>query len=145
MPLNEYETDVLVVGFGAADGVGSAPLGPPPTRVVFNTPDVFFAAPTENLFVCGLLLPGEIAGTTTTAIGADAAPSATILRDSSFTVSGQQPSTPALFNLALRLLLDGDRATLGGESRAPAQEGPGAHLRVGDRSIAIDRWGRRIE
>jgi hypothetical protein len=147
----EGDADLTAVGlvesFGAADGVGSAPLGPPPTTAVFNSGDDF-VDPTldpglvNNLYVRGLLLPGEAA--TVTAIGADTTPSDTVLGDSSFTVSGIQPSTYTLNNFALRLLVNGDRSTLESAS-SPAKMAPSAYLRQAGKFIAIDRSGNRIQ
>jgi hypothetical protein len=150
-PVFEGDADLTAVGlvetFGAADGVGSAPLGAPPTTAVFNSGD-HFIDPTldpglvSNLFVRGLLLPGEAA--TVTAIGADTTPSDTVLGDSSFTVSGIQPSSATLNNFALRLLVNGDRSTLESAS-SPATLAPGAYLRQAGKYIAIDRSGNRVQ
>lgn len=150
-PVFAGDADLTAVGlvetFGAADGVGSAPLGAPPTTAVFNSGD-HFIDPTlnpglvSNLFVRGLLLPGEAA--TVTAIGADTTPSDTILGDSSFTVSGIQPSTTTLNNFAVRLLVNGDRSTLESAS-SPAEMAPSAYLRQIGKFIAIDRSGNRIQ
>lgn len=138
----------LVRSVGTSDGVGEAPLGPPPTTVVFDFPDVVVdstsdpAGAERNFFALALLLPGALP--VVTAIGVDAMPDATSLGESSFLVSGVLPARPILGNAMIRLLLDGDRATL--ETAAPpATMADGAHLRVGDRYVAIDRWGRRIE
>lgn len=138
----------LLRQFGAADGVGSAPLGPPPTTAVFNSTDININ-PTINpglvpdLFVLGLLLPGE-AGPVT-AIGADTAPGDTILNDSTFTTSGLQPCSTFLANWALRALIDGDRGTLESSS-VPAEMKPQAgFVREVGKYIAIDRNGRRIQ
>jgi hypothetical protein len=136
----------LLRSFGSADGVGEAPLGAPPTTAVFDGNDINID-PTvnpglvNNLFVLGLLLPGE-AGTTT-AIGADTAPGDTTLGDSSFTVSGLNPATGTLNNFGLRALLDGDRGTLEGAA-IPAEMAPGAFMRPIGTYIAIDRQGNRL-
>jgi hypothetical protein len=137
----------LLRSFGTADGVGSAPLGPPPTTAVFNSTDINID-PTlnpglvSNLYVLGLLLPGE-AGPVT-AIGADTAPSDTQLGYSTFTTSGTQPCTNFLANWALRALTDGDRGTLE-SSTVPATMAPNAgFVRQVGKFIAIDRNGRRI-
>jgi len=150
-PVFSGDADLTAVGlvetFGAADGVGSAPLGVPPTTAVFNSGD-HFIDPTlnpglvSNLYVRGLLLPGEAA--TVTAIGADTTPSDTILGDSSFTVSGLQPSTTTLNNFAVRLLVNGDRSTLESASSS-AVMAPSANLRQIGKYIAIDRNGNRIQ
>jgi hypothetical protein len=150
-PVFAGDADLTAVGlvetFGAADGVGSAPLGVPPTTAVFNSGD-HFIDPTlnpglvSNLYVRGLLLPGEAA--TVTAIGADTTPSDTILGDSSFTVSGLQPSTTTLNNFAVRLLVNGDRSTLESASSS-AVMAPSANLRQIGKYIAIDRNGNRIQ
>jgi len=151
-PVFQGDADLTAVGlvetFGAADGVGSAPIpGTLPATAVFNSGDSFIDPTVDeglvsNLFVRGLLLPGEAA--TVTAIGADTAPSDTILGDSSFTVSGIQPSSYTLNNFALRALLDGDRGTLE-SSASPAEMHPGAYLRQIGKFIAIDRNGNRIQ
>lgn len=136
----------LLRSFGTADGVGEAPLGPPPTTAVFNSTDININ-PTlnpglvSNLYVLGLLLPGELA--TVTAIATDTTPSDTILGDSSFTVSGIQPNTYVLSNVMLRALLDGDRATLE-PSAIQAEMNPRAYLRQAGKFIAIDRNGNRL-
>lgn len=136
----------LLRSFGTADGVGEAPLGPPPTTAVFNSTDININ-PTlnpglvNNLYVLGLLLPGELA--TVTAIATDTTPSDTILGDSSFTVSGIQPNTYVLSNVMLRALLDGDRSTLE-PSAIQAEMNPRAYLRQAGKFIAIDRNGNRL-
>jgi hypothetical protein len=138
----------LLRSAGTADGVGEVPGGPPPTVVVADTSDIFNDPTVDpglvnNLYVLGLLLPGE--GATTTAIGADTAPGDTILGDSSFTLSGQQPNTYTLNNWGLRGLLNSDRGTLE-PSVADAKAIPGAYLRRIGKDIAIDRkTGRIIE
>jgi hypothetical protein len=138
----------LLRSFGTADGVGSAPLGPPPTTAVFNSTDININ-PTlnpglvNNLFVLGLLLPGE--GGPVTAIGADTVPGDTILGDSTFTTSGIQPCSNFLANWALRALIDGDRSTLESSS-VPAEMNPnGNWVRQVGKFIAIDKSGRRIQ
>lgn len=151
------DADLTVAGllrrFGADDGVGEVPLGPPqpgPTfvGVVFNSVDINIDPTVDpglvsNLYVRGLLLPGESA--TVTAIGADTAPGDTILGDSSFTVSGQQPGTYVLTNYALRALVNGDRSTLEGLP-TPSGVNPDAFVREVGKDIAIDRkTGRRIQ
>lgn len=138
----------LLRSFGTRDGVGEVPLGPPPTTAVFDFPD-FVVDPTtdpiaaqRNVFALGVILPG--ASTAVTAIGVDYSPAATLLGDSTFLASGLLPATPLPGNAMVRLLVDGDRATLEG-SASPATMDASAHLRVGNRFVAIDRWGRRIE
>lgn len=137
----------LLRSFGTADGVGSAPLGAPPTTAVFNSTDININ-PTlnpglvSNLYVLGLLLPGE--SSPVTAIGADTTPSDTILGYSTFTTSGLQPCNGFLANWALRALVDGDRGTLESSS-VPAEMAPNAaFVREVGKYIAITRHGRRI-
>jgi hypothetical protein len=131
----------LLRSAGSADGIGEIPTGPPPTTVVANATDIVID-PTLNpglvndLYVLGLLLPGE-AGTTT-AIGADTAPGDTVLGDSSFTVSGLQPNTYTLNNFALRALLNADRGTLEPNVQQATMH-PRAYLRQVNRQIPIDR------
>lgn len=138
----------LLRSVGTRDGVGEAPLGPPPTTAVFNFPDVVVdsssdpAGAERNFFALAVLLPG--ATPVVTAIGVDQWPAATDLGESSFVVSGVLPAMPIFGNAMIRLLLDGDRATLEGAA-PPATMDASARLRVGNRFIAIDRWGRRIE
>jgi hypothetical protein len=137
----------LLRSYGAADGIGEVPLGPPPTTAVFDVADLAIPAADDpafshDLFALALLLPGE--RLVTTGIGVDTAPTDTILGDSSYTVSGFQAARPITGNVMLRLLLDGDRATLAGGG-APATMSPSAVLRSENYFIAIDRRGRRIE
>lgn len=137
----------LLRSVGIADGVGEAPLGPASSTVVFDVADLAVAAPEEssgaaNFFLVALLLPGE--STVASAIGVDRSPVETVLGESTFTLSGLLPTYAVSGNAMLRLLLDGDRATLA-ERGAPATMSPSAVLRSEGYFIAIDRWGRRIE
>lgn len=138
----------LLTAFGAVDGIGSAPLGPPPTTAVFDLPDFFVPPPAPgglvgDLYVCGVFLPG--ATSLDTAIGVDrTAP--TVLGDSSTTVGGALPALPNNgANYMMRLLLDGDRMTLSSGTPAPAEESRGANFRVGDEYIALDRESRGVK
>lgn len=111
-----------------------------PTLLFFHIPDLAIdpAASAANLFAVGLFLSGETFPALT-AIGADQAPGATILGDSSFTRSGVLPSRydPAS-NYMLRLLLDGDRTTLEGGAPSPARMSPHALPRRVGGFVAID-------
>ena len=135
----------LLRSFGAADGTGEAPLGPPPTTAVFDVTDFAIdpATSARNLCVCALMLPGGF--TSATAIGVDGSPADTQLGDSVAVSSGVLPAFSLFGNAALRLLLDGDRTTLGDSPPSRRQEAPSAPLRVGGRFIAIDRTGRILD
>jgi len=135
----------LLRTIGTRDGIGEIPLGPPPTTAVLDFPNLAVspAVTPLSLFTVAVILPGSESDVT--AVALDTSPAATVLiGDSSVTRGGLPPATPIVGNAMLRLLLDGDRATLEGGG-AGATASPGATLRVGDGLIAIDRWGRRID
>lgn len=123
----------LMRSFGARDGIGSVPTGPPPTLVKMNITDIHID-PTgpfglvPNLFVCAATLVGDFSGSGGTAIGVDQTPE-TLLGQSMVIDSGILPGTyDRSGNYMLRLFIDGDRATIGpgGVSRETLPANPSA-------------------
>jgi len=122
--------------------VGELPLGPPPTTLALDCDDLALGpADARDLHVLALIGAGE--SSRSTAIGADRAFD-TLLGESTWLSAGEPRANPFPVNFMIRLLLDGDRATLEG-AREGATASEGAMLREVGREIAIDRWGRRIE
>lgn len=134
----------LLATCGTRDGVGEIPASSnSPLSVTCDTADVPISPPLGgDLFVLAVLAP-SVPGTEF-GIAGDTSPSATLLGDASYVVSGSLPATPVTaINFMLGFRLDGDGGTLAGE---PARDGdrPVVPRRAIGEVIFLDAEGRRL-
>ncbi len=135
----------LLRSIGTHDGVGEVPLPILGAPIVFDLFDINLSQPLSgmgDLYAVAVPLAGDFSAGVGTAIASDRTVE-TLLGNSSYTLSGSMLALEdRCSNYAIRILLDGDRSTLPGES-PPA---PPSRTRIRPRgvneAIAVDRFGK---